>query len=546
MGAGSAVDAVPTMRPARWPWVALGAFFTTALVALLLVSVNNEPVPNQLPPMLAFAMFGVVGALIASRDRGNVIGLMLVSSAAVTALSFFAGEYFTWRVVAGHDAAGVVLAGFVNNFGWLFGVLPVLFLLPLLFPDGHLSSRRWLPYVWFVAALIAAVSIGFIFGQRRLTGSQSGVWIANPFYQEAVGRIPGFDPLIALLFPVLFGLAIASLIVRFRRASGIVRQQIKWVVYGLLVALVGILLGYVFPTGLANGIITGVAFLAFPVSIGIAVLRFRLYDLDVVVRKTVLYAALALFATLVYVALVVVLGAWLGQGNSFLTMAAAVVVAVTFQPVRARLTRVADRLVYGGRATPYEVLSEFGERLGETYGADDVLPRMARVLGEGVGAQRATVWLRVGDDLRPVATWSPEGADLAITDAHRVAVEHAGEDLGAVSVAMPVNDPIDPARERLVADLAGQAGLVLRNVRLTEELRARLEDLKAAQKRLVAAQDQERRRLERNIHDGAQQQLVALSVKARLARALTERDPARATEMLSQIESETQTALEDL
>ncbi|MGZ4133101.1 MAG: sensor histidine kinase, partial [Actinomycetota bacterium] len=111
---------------------------------------------------------------------------------------------------------------------------------------------------------------------------------------------------------------------------------------------------------------------------------------------------------------------------------------------------------------------------------------------------------------------------------------------------MAPNDPIDPARERLVADLAAQAGLVLSNVQLTEELRARLNDLKAAQKRLVAAQDQERRRLERNIHDGAQQQLVALSVKARLARALTERDPARATEMLSQIESETQTALEDL
>jgi signal transduction histidine kinase len=104
---------------------------------------------------------------------------------------------------------------------------------------------------------------------------------------------------------------------------------------------------------------------------------------------------------------------------------------------------------------------------------------------------------------------------------------------------MPANDPMDPAKEKLVEDLAAQAGLVLRNVRL-------IEDLRASRQRLVAAQDEERRRLERNIHDGAQQQLVALAVKARLARTLTERDPAKAGEMLSQMESEMQQALEDL
>jgi signal transduction histidine kinase len=126
------------------------------------------------------------------------------------------------------------------------------------------------------------------------------------------------------------------------------------------------------------------------------------------------------------------------------------------------------------------------------------------------------------------------------------AVEHAGELLGALAVRKPATDPISPADDKLVADLAAQAGLVLRNVRLTEELRARLDDLRAAQKRIVAAQDRERRRLERNIHDGAQQQLVALAVKARLARSLTERDPVKAAEMLEQIEHETNGALEDL
>jgi signal transduction histidine kinase len=132
---------------------------------------------------------------------------------------------------------------------------------------------------------------------------------------------------------------------------------------------------------------------------------------------------------------------------------------------------------------------------------------------------------------------APESLDLI--DDHRAEVRHRGDLLGALSVAMPANDPMDPGKEKLIADLAAQAGLVLRNVRLVE-------DLRSSRRRLVAAQDEERRKLERNIHDGAQQQLVALAVKARLTRAITERDPAKAVEMLEQIEAETQSALEDL
>jgi signal transduction histidine kinase len=148
------------------------------------------------------------------------------------------------------------------------------------------------------------------------------------------------------------------------------------------------------------------------------------------------------------------------------------------------------------------------------------------------------VWLAVGLGFRPVAVY-PLDADPERPDDHVAEVRHQGDLLGALSVAMPANDPMDPGKEQLIADLAAQAGLVLRNVRLVE-------DLRSSRRRLVAAQDEERRKLERNIHDGAQQQLVALAVKARLTRALTERDPAKASEMLQQIEAETQSALEDL
>jgi signal transduction histidine kinase len=212
--------------------------------------------------------------------------------------------------------------------------------------------------------------------------------------------------------------------------------------------------------------------------------------------------------------------------------------------------RIADRVVYGRRATPYEVLTEFSERVGESYATEDVLGRMAQILGQATGAGSARVWLRLGAELRPAASWptdaEPAGVAFVASEALPtiegetvVEVRDRGELLGALSVAMPPSDPMNPSKERLIRDLASQAGLVLRNVRLVEELRA-------SQRRLVTAQDQERRRLERNIHDGAQQQLVAMSVKTRLARDLTARDPARAAEMLTQIDAEIQTALDDL
>jgi signal transduction histidine kinase len=208
--------------------------------------------------------------------------------------------------------------------------------------------------------------------------------------------------------------------------------------------------------------------------------------------------------------------------------------------------RLADRIVYGGRATPYEVLTEFSDRMADSYATDDVLPRMAAILGAGTGAERVAVWLRFDREIRPAAVW-PAGdgtversvRDVSDLGPNAFDVRHHGDELGAITVVMPANDPMTPSKERLIRDLAAQAGLVLRNVRLIEELRA-------SRRRLVTAQDQERRRLERNIHDGAQQQLVALTVKVRLAEQLLERDPAKATAMLEQIRTDTTDALENL
>jgi len=530
----------------------LAAFFGFAVIGTIVVIVNSEPVAAQVPYIIAFTMFGVVGALIVSRDRRNVIGLMLLYGALMTASSFLSGELLTWLVVRGHTGTLAVFLGLMNNFGWLLGILPVVFILPLVFPDGRLPSPRWRAFLWFIVTFLLLIGVSFIIGSRTLTGSNEHIAIANPFFMEWTSHLPNLDVFVGFLFPTIFLVSIGSLFMRFRRSAGIERQQIKWVVFGLAFAFVTIIVGdfVLSQNGVLSAVVGGAGFLAFPVSIGIAVLRFRLYDLDIVVRKTVVAGTLAVFVAAVYAAIVATGSFLLGRNDATISVAAAVILALAFQPVRARARRFADRVVYGKRANPYEVLTEFSSRVGGAYATEDVVPRMAQILGEGAGARVARVWLRVGRELRPTASWPFDAAaspNVAIDGdaipstpgAYAAAVRDRGELLGALSVEMPASDPMTPDKERLVTDLASQAGLVLRNVALVEELRG-------SRRRLVAAQDHERRKLERNIHDGAQQQLVALAVKARLARQLVARDPDRTEEMLGQIEAETQTALEDL
>jgi len=300
---------------------------------------------------------------------------------------------------------------------------------------------------------------------------------------------------------------------------------------------------------------------ALPVAAGIAIFKHRLYEIDLVISRTLVYGSLAVFITAVYVGIAVGIGALVGGGgkpNLALSILATAIVAIGFQPVRERVQRVANRLVYGTRATPYEVLSQFSERVAGSYAVDEVMPRMARVLAEGTGAQRADAWLRNGRVWREAAVWpasavlaeSMSAIDGTLPDvegtSRLIEVRHQGTLLGALGVTKRSGEALTPVEENLLIHLAGQAGLVLRNVGLTADLQARLDDLRASRQRLVSAQDHERRRLERNLHNGAQQHLVAIKVKLGLAELLLDRNPVRAQQTLEQLKSDTDDALETL
>ncbi len=543
-----------------WATVALGSGFVAAIsfgTAVTFGGGNRSSGSTTLLIGLAGAAgaagVSLLGGLIVRRAH-NAIGwaFQAMALAAVTAFGSDTLLQLTLGRAPPLHPPGITVVGWVNNISFLALVLPIPAIF-LLFPTGRpLSPRwRWAVRLWTVGVAATLLWAAFRPGEVYGNPPPHAVRVDNPFaigalrwLLQVLVNIGGFAG------PAAAVIGVISLVVRSRRARGEERAQMRWLAFAALIAGVLLLAQFgvvlVFGDGspvsdrlgpyLYGGLVI-VLLVGIPASVAIAILKYRLYDLDVVIRKTVVFGLLAAFITAVYVAIVGGIGAVVGSKSSTtLSFVAAAALAVLFQPARDRARRLADRLVYGGRATPYEVLSEFSGRVGEAYAADDVLPRMAQVLAAGTGADAAAVWLRVGGELRPAAVW-PTEASAPPDD--RVEVSHHGETLGELSVRMPANDPMNPAKRKLVEDLASQAGLVLRNVRLIQELRA-------SRQRLVAAQDEERRKIERNIHDGAQQQLVALAVKQRIAASVVGRDDERARGILEELQSETQQALEDL
>ena len=518
----------------RLTWASAVFIVVGALTSAILETLAGQP--DEAFFSIFLLTFPAVGFVVVSRRPRATLGWLMVSMGFVAALPFTAYAHFALE----RDLLLGPLMFALGAPGWVPFIAISGYLL-LLFPDGHLSSPRWRWFSWFCGIGMGLIAV-FIWFSPGTFADDGYPQVVNPLGIAALKPIVNSLNFLTLFAPILVVGGAVALVVRFRRSTDdVVRHQIRWLAWAASWIALLFIVSFLPGAGDSgwNSLIQNLAALSFvliPITIGIAVLRYRLYDIDIVIRKTVVIAVMIVAIAVVYVGVVAGVGALVGASSSpLLSALAAAIVALVFQPVRARARRFADRVVYGKRATPYEVMSTFGDQLAGTYAADDVLPRTARVLGEGVGAERAEVRMAFGEEMRAVAVWPPDPPNLP--DDHVVEVRHQGDLLGALAVALPANDPIDPTREQLMQDLAAQAGLVLRNVRLTEELRARLDDLQAAQKRLVAAQDEERRRLERNIHDGAQQQLVALAVKARLVRQLLERDPAKAETMLDQMEA---------
>jgi signal transduction histidine kinase len=493
-----------------------------------------------------------VGALIASRNPRHPIGWIMLAIGLVSTFQGLLGEGAR-QLYAPRPELGAALFFISNALSrtvlLLYGILLVLF------PDGRLPSRRWRPVVivgivaMTASAALDVITPGPLADYAVLTPPRNPLSIPLP---DLAQNIVGLS-----LFIGLFGfllLSIVSVVLRFRRAGPELRIQLKWfALAGSLLVATFVSANVITPVGSWPSPPFGAAELlaagAMSVAIAIAILRHRLFDIDLVISRTVAYGALAGVIAAFYIAVVAGVGGLLAAGSEsrlLLAVVATAFVAVAFQPLRTRLERLANRLVYGVRAVPYEVLADFTTRLDGRQSSLELLPVMARMLAQGTGSDAATVWLDENGREVPASSF-PEHQHVTPDAATRsVPLQHAGANLGRLAVARRSGEPLSPTEERLMDGLASQAGLVLHSAGLQDELSRRMIELRQSRHRLVAAQDEARRRLERDLHDGAQQNLVSLRMKLGLAAGVALEKPDSLEPLLQEMQSELGDALDSL
>lgn len=460
---------------------------------------------------------GLIALLIGRRSVERValvVALATVPDVVSNALDVLAAAWPGWQraATANHSLGGTVAVA--------------LFL--YLLPDGRFVPRwtRWpslLSVAWYLPGIIAPHS--------RL---DTDTW----------------SPLSAVVSQLaFFVIGISAQVYRYRRVSDAVqRQQTKWIVYGFamtfatLFAVIALSIAFPVvdqPGSLASlavrAVVTNALVIA-ELSIGVAILRYRLFDIDILINRTLVYAALTACVVIAYVVVVAVPGALLNaRGNLALALLGTASVAVLFQPLRERLQRGVNRLMYGERDDPYAVLSRLGQRLEATLAPDAVLAAIVQTVREALKLPYAAIALEENGALVVAAT-SGTPSEMTL----RLPLLYQHEVVGELSVAARSRgETFGPTDRRLLDDLARQAGVAAHAVRLTA-------DLRRSRERLVSAREEERRRLRRDLHDGLGPQLGAQMLKVGAARYLIVADPTAAAALLDGLEMDLQTSLADI
>jgi signal transduction histidine kinase len=505
--------------------------------------------------------YPTVGALIASRLPTNPIGWIFCSVGLLYAAQRFGVVYADYVVLMNSALPGEEYAAWFSILAEFCGLILAGVFVMLLFPDGHLPSRRWQLVAWTAVcgAVLTALYDAF------LPGSVSHyTYVENPFGFQGY-YILGFRTYEFLLASALVGeillftsslAALLSLVFRVHRARGDERQQLKWFLYAAVPASLCfsfVLLSFIVVdfTELVFGTplipfwdnyyyiilyVAAFALLVVPVCTYIAILRHRLYDIDMVINRTLVYGSLSACVVGIYVLAVGALGALFQvQGNLAVSLLATGLVAVAFQPLRGRLQRGVNRLMYGERDDPYAVVSRLGRRLEAALAPDTVLPTLVETIAQALKLPYAAILLKEAEGFRTAASYgSPRG------EPETLPLVYQTEEIGrlALSPRAPGED-FSAADRSLLEDLARQAEVAVHAVNLTT-------DLQHSRERLVATREEERRRLRRDLHDGLGAQLAGLNVQAGTLRRLIPRDPDAAEEVVVELRDELRSAIADI
>lgn len=539
-----------TARRLAWSATALSiALVTVGLVLSVLSVVASDgefgPPPHQFFNPLATLTFGIVGALIAVRQPRNPIGWLFIAVSWLSALTLLALGYEAAdeTFLAAASLPGLDVVRWVGIWVWIPPtVIPFTFLL-LLFPDGTLLSPRWRPVAWAAGLGLAGVVVA--------SGLHPGPLYDPPERGLNPLGIPGAAAALEIVLYVTGSLlvlsvvgSVVSMIVRFRRSSGVERQQLKWLTYAGVLVLVGFVLSGVVvgiwpdnpSTNEISIIITSLTTVGIVLATGVAILRYRLYDIDLLINRTLVYGALSTIVLVLYVLVVGGLGAlFQARGSLSVSLVATGLVAAFFEPLRGRLQKGINRLMYGERDEPYAVLSRLGRRLEATLAPDAVLPIVVETVAQALKLPYVAVALKEGQGYR-VATAIGE----PVADPFILPLTYQAETIGQLICApRGSNEPFGAAEQRLLEDVAHQAGVAVHAVQLTA-------DLQRSRERLVTAREEERRRLRRDLHDGLGPALAAMALNVDTVRNLLVQAPNEADALLTGLKEQIQTSLADI
>ncbi len=520
-----------TLAGLSWAGAAVATILSGGILALAAMSRILDAYP--VPTALGFAWMGCV---ILARRPGHPMGPLLCLIGLANAVSGAAFAYARYTLVhfPGSLPFGTPVL-WLNT--WLYA--PALSLtglvLPLVFPDGRLLSPRWRPALWAALAFIPLWTASFAFVPQSMGSYFRG--LPDPYTYPSLDGVFTAAEVLAVGCGLAAGAAaVASVALRWRRADRVGRQQLKWFFAVLPLAAVAIIIQVV---DAGSALAVGLGALAralMPVGIGIAVLRYRLYEVDVLLSRAVLYALLTAGVAAVYVGVVTLAEVVFGRSGRSMAvqvLATAVGAAALF-PLRDRVQRQVDRLFYGDRGVPYEALARLGRRVEESADTESALNSVVKTIADSLRLPYVALELRLADGWRQAAAYGQAPAEVTAFP-----LISQRETVGRLVVGTrSPGERLGPDDERLLADLARQAGPATHAVALREAL-------DASRAGLVTAREEERRRLRRDLHDGLGPTLAGLTLGLDTARGRSAGQP-ELLELLGRLKAETQRAVTDV
>jgi signal transduction histidine kinase len=501
---------------------------------------QNGPIalsPSSLSDTIYLAVviglpYTTIGALIASRQPKNAVGWTLLTVGAIATLGQFLGTISNSNH-PGNLTIAAISAG-ANEIAWMLAPVLVLTLVPLIFPDGHAPGIRW---TWLYG--VAALAAGCV-----LVASLAEGWTTRTEIAAGATTLPdpGGNILIVLFVALLATVvgtigAFAALVVRYRHARANEREQLKWFFFGLLIVVITTVFEMTVISGSPLEQIVWLATLALPISIAIGILRYRLFDIDLIVSRTLLWVLLSGFVVGAYVLIVGVVGTRFADSHDLaLSLLTTAIVAICFQPVRQWLQQAINRFVYGDRDDPYAAIARLGRRLDAITTPDELLPTIVETVAQALKLPYAAITLRSDSSLAPAVSYGalPERGQL-LTRPLTYNAEPVGE---LILAPRTPTESLAASDLRLLDDLTRQIGVAAHTVQLTA-------DLQRSREQLVIAREEERRRIRNDLHDGLGPVLSGLKLRAETVRNLVVDNP-QVDALLDDIAARTETAVSDV